>query len=581
MKDIKYFPFDRNRYFYGKLLSVDDFETEQKYNNNKRRMINRFVLGTGVVCGMNVVVVDDSTVSVEKGLALDFSGREIVIEAPVTKKLAMIDGFDNYNELDQKNYHLYLCVEYDESEKEPVHSIANAKVRGTDQVEYNKLTEGYHLYLTAEEPEADNMIESFYEDAKVIYWGNKIRVKQVLPKYIESNTTAEMKIIVENHGLTKPFSFSYELDLTCLSPVNKKTAKISFDERNYEKAAKYELSYPLRTIAVKGQEGSVAVREGSFELIIDGKKSKANAKGTNNVYITEGNTIKQIIADYYQNAMEDILKNNYQQGIYLAKIYVIKAGSSYVIDSLEPMPFNQYVFSNPLAAVLNNMLLSRKDEKAKADRADGSRAGDSGSLSGLQKIATGTTIINLGIGADAGQKFYSEELTHGLGLGNVNITLGLSAGADDDNSVVYGAQDLFADNDEAIRAELAAKVDISRGTFVIGLKCQKATDKTKVKVHWMAVKDNSGVINDNKQNSMNIKPDIVNLTTNETYYFEAVVADETISNVKWFVKEENGGTIDDNGMYVAPNKAGVYEIIAESTDNNQMRASAFVVVREA
>ena len=29
MKTVKIFPFERNRYFYGKLLTVRDFETEQ------------------------------------------------------------------------------------------------------------------------------------------------------------------------------------------------------------------------------------------------------------------------------------------------------------------------------------------------------------------------------------------------------------------------------------------------------------------------------------------------------------------------------------------------------------------------
>ena len=74
MKNLKYFPFERSRYFYGKLLTVDDFETEQKYANDKRRLINRFLHGSGVVCGMNVVRVDDRTISVERGMALDFAG---------------------------------------------------------------------------------------------------------------------------------------------------------------------------------------------------------------------------------------------------------------------------------------------------------------------------------------------------------------------------------------------------------------------------------------------------------------------------------------------------------------------------
>ena len=86
--------------------------TEQRYMNDKRRIINRFVHGAGVVCGMNVVPVDDITISVEMGLALDFVGREIMIEQPVIKRLSMIDGFEDYTEADEENSSLYLCIEY-------------------------------------------------------------------------------------------------------------------------------------------------------------------------------------------------------------------------------------------------------------------------------------------------------------------------------------------------------------------------------------------------------------------------------------------------------------------------------------
>ena len=50
--DIK--AFERNKYFYGKLMTVRDFETEQRYFNEKRSMLNRLVHGIGLVCGLEV-----------------------------------------------------------------------------------------------------------------------------------------------------------------------------------------------------------------------------------------------------------------------------------------------------------------------------------------------------------------------------------------------------------------------------------------------------------------------------------------------------------------------------------------------
>ena len=125
MKNTKYFPFERVNYFYGKLLSVDDFRLEQKYGNDKRRMLNRFLYGTGVVTGLNVVPVDNTTVLIESGLALDSVGREIVIDEPVVRKLQMLEGFSDYEE-DRNTGYLYLCLAYEEEETEPIYSMGQA-----------------------------------------------------------------------------------------------------------------------------------------------------------------------------------------------------------------------------------------------------------------------------------------------------------------------------------------------------------------------------------------------------------------------------------------------------------------------
>lgn len=79
---------------------------------------------------------------------------------------------------------------------------------------------------------------------------------------------------------------------------------------------------------------------------------------------------------------------------------------------------------------------------------------------------------------------------------------------------------------------------------------------------------------------MQIKPNMMNLSIRENYYFEALIGGSVESRVKWSVREADGGTIDENGMYTAPNKAGVYEIIGESMDQPQYKASTFVVVRD-
>ena len=75
-------PARRNHYFYGKILDVGDLEMEQDYGKQKRWLINRLTLGSGVVDGLSVGVSDDR-LTITAGVAFDGLGREIVIPATV------------------------------------------------------------------------------------------------------------------------------------------------------------------------------------------------------------------------------------------------------------------------------------------------------------------------------------------------------------------------------------------------------------------------------------------------------------------------------------------------------------------
>ena len=77
-----------------------------------------------------------------------------------------------------------------------------------------------------------------------------------------------------------------------------------------------------------------------------------------------------------------------------------------------------------------------------------------------------------------------------------------------------------------------------------------------------------------------IEPNTVMLKPREKYKFETIITGTDSQECKWSIVEENGGKIDSNGVYEAPSKEGVYEIIAESAKYLGKKASAFVVVKE-
>src|SRR4051812_19911161 len=72
-------PATRNRYFRGKLLTVSDYQAEQGYMIDRRRLVNRAMLGWGVVSGFALELREqERSLRVGAGVALDPCGRELV-----------------------------------------------------------------------------------------------------------------------------------------------------------------------------------------------------------------------------------------------------------------------------------------------------------------------------------------------------------------------------------------------------------------------------------------------------------------------------------------------------------------------
>ncbi len=573
MKNTKYFPFERNNYFYGKLLSVDDFRLEQKYGNDKRRMLNRFLYGTGVVTGMNVMGVDDSTVLVESGLALDCYGREIVIDEPVARKLQMLEGFSDYEE-DRNTGYLYLCVAYDEEEIQAVHSISNSGQKGN--VSYNKIREGYRLYLTRNEPEPEYLSHrNLSENAQVIFWDKGIRVSQSMPKFARGKDRVELRLQIENMGQQEHFAFSYELDLKCLTYEGQNRLSVSFDELLMEKAGRYTVSYQLDTLGVTGTQASATLVPDSFILRIGQNQTVEKAEGSAVVQIGAVDEKTAVRRDYYEKGMDQMLKDNGCQNLYLAKISLLRAGDSVVINEIEKMPFQQYIASSYLEDTLIRLL--ERDRPGQGGPGD--TLGETGDSKGRETfgigISEGVEEIELGVGSGKGRKLFSREISHGLGIGRTTIILGLEGNSPKEE--YFGDAGVFGG--AVPRVELAAKTDAQRGTFVIGVQVTASTPQERIRVHWTALRDRREILSEQKERRIFIRPNVLNLHTRESYYLEAVCSNMNETGILWQVKD-NGGTIDANGMYTAPNAAGVYEVTAVSEAYPEVKASIFVIVRE-
>ena len=159
-------PFKMNNYFYGKLMSVRDFETEQAYMNDKRHLLNRLINGCGIVCGLTI---DDVEVSVSGGnikirfksggLALDCWGREVVVPAGLDPQEVLIKGESTQIPLtavETAAHPYYLYLEYDPREGEPVGSaLENSSCE--EVCCPNRVIEHFQVVASTEKPQGSTV----------------------------------------------------------------------------------------------------------------------------------------------------------------------------------------------------------------------------------------------------------------------------------------------------------------------------------------------------------------------------------------------------------------------------------------
>jgi hypothetical protein len=118
---------ERVRYFFGKLLSVEDFRDEQSYFLDRLRRHNRFLHGWGVVSGLGVSLSKANELVVSTGLAIDCAGNEIAFAEPVRTPLVAAKGT------------LHVAIRYQEQEVCPVPT--------GDGVEASRIREGAEVVI--------------------------------------------------------------------------------------------------------------------------------------------------------------------------------------------------------------------------------------------------------------------------------------------------------------------------------------------------------------------------------------------------------------------------------------------------
>lgn len=633
MKTTQIIPFERNRYYYGKMLTSPDFRAEQQYMNHKRMFLNQITLGQGVLCGLNIFNLDDLSVLIESGAAIDPLGREIVVEKSVVRKLSALKGYR-----EDGSGRLSLCLRYKEEEVQPVYAV-NRK-EDQDEYENNRIREGYELFLTDAE-ELENAFEldsEFFVETELLrdedyqIWmrmpANACRGKKI-------RISLEVKKISSRE---KELSFAYELQLPAFtardgsrkleiredSVLLSQGGQLNFDYWIYtlpvplhetsilvkpEKGAEVELKVlltdeePETLILESLAKPSLELREGAdskdFICLADLHMTHTNTacmierieeKGIKNyISVPAGETKRAQYLSYYMSGEGESLKHA-----------DTAAGGEVLRQQEEPGSQEKQpgvmLFPDSLPEIVSLPYIDMEQggrgeigSTAVEEASPGQRKERSGDPGAAGRTAGGTLEIPLEQRMKKGTVCFSEEISHGLGPGNVYVAVGveeLKSGANAKKqirSTVYGDTELFSRKDPALaNIKTAVRVWEERGTFQAAVSLNGEQNTVLLSLRWAAVKL-PGVTEDmvvEQVEPMQITPEhmTVNLRPKEKHYFAVQFHNMQPCSLKYELTETGSGKLGEDGTYTAPLRAGVYELKISCEEYPEICTYAYAVV---
>lgn len=591
MSSNQLYPFERNRYYPGKMLTSVDFQAEQNYYINKERFLNGLMYGRGIVCGMGVFSLDDQSVLIESGAAIDGSGRDVVIDSSVVKKLSAIEGFDSL-----QGDVARLKVRFREQD---VHSVYSVNHKEDDkEYEYNRISEGYELFLADKtELDTDLGFETEFLTREVLFRTDNYSGEIMMPAIVCKGRT--VKIVLEIKKLSDE-----ETRLTCRGILETPVFVTANEEHEIEIGVE-DVSLPMDGVIRKEYwvkveetpaiESELILRSGTATAFEDEAAINTAAHFSMRVRLSEANPLELVSREIGKTNLEMMSVGMTDDSIPLADIKLVRTSSSYIIEAINEEQVKHYVMTPAQELMRNDYLsyyvkpveLMRQKENAGYQKTEsgGSRKSD------FSNIATGTLEIPLGRNAREGDIRYSGEIAHGLGQGNVYVDIGYSYVSDDPSlganqkSTIYGNPDLFSyQNQRLADVETAVKVLNEKGSFVVAARLLRNVEYLVLTFRWVAIRFPSGddmeLTEDYYDKSISVDTPTVIMGTKESHFFGVRFNNMKTASVTYELTAPGSGEISSDGIYTAPTKEGVYEIRIYCTDMPVICTYAYAIVRK-
>lgn len=590
MKSSGLFPFSRNRYYKGKMLTSADFESEQLYMNGKRQFLNRMITGSGIVCGLNVISLDDLSFMVESGMAIDDRGREIVVDSSVVKKLSAIDGFESL-----ETGKACLCIRYQENETQPVYAISR---QDTDrEFEYNRIDDGYELFLCdVSKWEEEYEAETEFYTGGVLYEDQDYRVQLRLPFYICAGYYVKLEVWADKIS-DAGTALSYEAILqtpALTTPEGGQELAVSLDGAQMKKGSRMVKEYWMLAQTEVCEDSCVMVKAGSANVVTDDAKRPVQTGISYKLHILKI-TPELLAAREINRVNLELQSAGGGTGVIrLADITMVRTEAAYLIENVDES-VRKYIPTGAsewrrlaYAGCFFRQYPFLKDRTVRRDELT-EKEPERGLFQKMPRIATGMVEIPIGDHAKKGDICYSDEIMHGLGAGNVYVEVGYEYLEENallermTKTTIYGESDLFGSDGQKAAAESAVKVYNDKGSFVVGLKLKANIDRIVLNYRWVAVRCDSDrtvdeMETDSAQSISVVTPTVI-LGVRERYFFQVEYHNMKPCSVSYALTEYDGGEVSSDGIYTAPSREGVFEIRIYCTDRPAIHTYAYAIVK--
>ena len=593
MKNTKLYPFERNRYYSGKMLTSSDFQAEQMYFNNKRRFINSQMYGAGVVCGCGVFSLDDLSVLIESGVAIDGMGREIVIESSVVKKLSAIEGFESL-----RTNLASLCLRYRE---EPVHTVYTLNQGNEDgqEYEYNRISEGYQIFLMdGEELSEEFQMDSEFLTSTVLYEGDDFTVRIIMPATVCRGRNVKLTVQVDKYSAeNKKLTYHGTLQVPAFLTEDKgHELEINLEDISLAEGECLLKEFWLFTQDTAMVDTSILLKSGTARAYVDGMAAETSGGCSMKVLITGCRPRELVNREIGRMNLEMKNMGGIKDYIRLADLKLVRTESAYIIEEVLEQNVKSYIAA-PAQEMLRNEYLEyflKEPDIFQTNVASLDKTNERNRFfEGHQEpeVATGVLEIPLGSSVRRGDVRYSGEIMHGLGKGNVYVEIGYEYITDDPvmgagaKNTIYGNPELFGDEKRAaVNAETAVKVMNDKGSFIVAARLLENVDYLVLTYRWVAIKfpagNDIGLAESYADKSISTDTPAVVLGTGESHYYHVQYNNMESCSVAFELTEPGSGEITAEGIYTAPSKEGVYEIRIYCIDMPIICTYAYAIVKK-